>query len=197
MGHAGDETFQFYISEIVAVDAQSIVLGKTPDHAFIEMNQSMGMDINATAHQPPGSRLTDVAGSRDSADDAMQQLSLAQQSDVRRQMRNRNYTKKREEFWEQTEGLFVEDCSDGISEEEPVASPNKRAPSRYLTALLRHYPVRRELTEIMFTEQDLSIVTVVTLMHSLASPPEQRTTYAGVQVSKDGICPVCRKKLHE
>lgn len=233
MGHTGEETFQFYISEIVAVDAQSMVLGTTPDNAFIEMNQSMGLDTNFMAPKPPGSCLTDIAGMRDT--DGMSKLSPAQQYEIRRQTRNRNYTKTRLKFWEDTEGLFVEDDLEttvddpslGTTEEEhwdsetavedsdtetavdddlendyqnewkdtDDADPTERNPSRYLTALLRHQPDRRELIDMMFTKEEVPLVRVVNPMQRLADPSRGASTYSGVKPLKDGICPVCEKAV--
>ena len=65
IGYTSNKTFQYYISEIVAINAQSIVLGTTPDHAFIEINQSIGLNTNKMALKPPRACLTDTAGIRD------------------------------------------------------------------------------------------------------------------------------------
>ena len=98
-------------------------------------------------------------------------------------MRNRQYIKTRLKFWEETEGLFIEDNNAEDSDAETAVEDSEsetvvdeesdfqndwkdteeedlseRNPSRYLIALLRHQPARWELIEIMFTKEEVLLV---------------------------------------
>ncbi|KAF2865404.1 hypothetical protein BDV95DRAFT_259090 [Massariosphaeria phaeospora] len=60
MGHRDNDTFKHYVSQVVGIDSQSLVLGRAQNQAFVDSQMSMMFKRNLCASVPPGSHLTDV-----------------------------------------------------------------------------------------------------------------------------------------
>jgi hypothetical protein len=153
MGHSNNKIMQSYMSSVVGIDTQSIVLGRPQQKDFIESHTSMMSGRQLLAPKPPGAQLTDASirnkfgftakKSTGQAPVAIADLSPTQQYQLRRQSRKRMYSKERQEFFK-----------DGLqdSRRTELSTCLSRSPSRYLQALLKHEPDRQQIAMLSYPD---------------------------------------------
>jgi hypothetical protein len=150
MGHSNKDTAQYYVSDFVALDGQSIAHGFKERLHLYRDSSSMMASRNLFAPRPPGSTLTEVSHKTAETPTASEKdvrvvptivLSAAQEYGLRRQSRQRAYQKTRQDYLE-GKGKAVRE----IAANNPSQS---REPSRYLTALLRFEPHRKAAIELI------------------------------------------------
>jgi hypothetical protein len=124
MGHKSNHVMQSYISSVVGIDTQGIVLGRAQQRELIESHTSMLLRRNLNAPQPPGSQLIHVQGhtipvETDTATETatetvvhpthnmtLPDLTPPQQYEIRRQSRKKRYDSDRERFFNGTQEKF-------------------------------------------------------------------------------------------
>ncbi|CAI6336975.1 unnamed protein product [Periconia digitata] len=192
-----------YAPDTIAIDTQALVNGRAPKVQLIEMNISMTRQADDRAPQKLGSRLTDVkvVPIKDEESIIASQLSVKQQYELRRQMRNKNYTKRWKAYLEEENGSYEEaDLQSGNDEkcedEHEHATNTVRNPSRYLTALLRHDPDRQELIELFYHTKSPQIGACVETLQRMANPGKKRATYRGVDPPESERCSHCKTELN-
>ncbi|KAF2726778.1 hypothetical protein EJ04DRAFT_506713 [Polyplosphaeria fusca] len=194
MGQIGDETFQFYLSNIVGVDTQNIGFDKSQRLDFIERFCSMDMNLVVTAPKPPRALLTD----RDPPPlvDAPH-LSTSQQYDLRRRTRDTAFQRRRQDFFKNPPqddeiplgGAALQDSTGRLI----------RTPSRFLLALLKYDPDRKNVIETLssFTEGELPMKPLVEPMAKMARFLKPRFYYRGAESAEDGSCKHCMKRMKQ
>ncbi|KAL5372751.1 hypothetical protein DPSP01_013267 [Paraphaeosphaeria sporulosa] len=200
MGHQDKGTYRYYAPTIINIDSQSLVRGRQPNQNFIEKNQSMMMHRNIYAPQPPGTLLAAISRQRQEQDDRVSMLQVPghRQKEIRRQMRNKEYAKSRKIFFDTVGDAYEldDDTAKPKSHADEAEVGEKRAPSRYLEALLKHEPLRARAIQLMFRTSHASLSELVPVLRKLSECGNERVTYRGVKTASDGICPSCEKKIN-
>ncbi|PVH92377.1 hypothetical protein DM02DRAFT_700065, partial [Periconia macrospinosa] len=181
MGNSLTVHANYYAADLVAIDTQALVNGRQPNQQLIEMNICMNRQADNQAPHKLGTRLTDVKTKTSECNVVAPLLSVKQQYEQRRRMRDKNYEKERKAYLREREGLYMEVDPESDNNNQCDVQSAIREPSRYLTALLKHDPDRQKLIDLFYTRSSASMGECVDTLQRMANPAKQRTVYRGVK----------------
>ena len=213
MGHANPNIFQTYISSMIGIDSQSVVLGRDQRMDLINNHSSMMLHRNLLAPMPPRSQLAETSSFNTIQHDSNLPY------DKRKYMQRKAFEEERQQFFQGRSTTTSSTSSDGT-----------RTPSRYLKALLKLEVARYQAVMLMYPDlksdgnehdkdnesldhesceaaemttstQDPeghhrgSLEQIIYPLQSIANGYKQHFEYGGAETIENGCCSFCEKKL--
>ncbi|KAJ5035249.1 hypothetical protein J3E74DRAFT_232059 [Bipolaris maydis] len=135
MGHANPNIFQTYISSMIGIDSQSVVLGRDQRMELINNHSSMMLHRNLLAPMPPRSQLAEKSSLNTCHHDSDLPY------DKRKYLQRTAFEEERQQFFQGRSTATSSTSSDGT-----------RTPSRYLKALLKFEVSRYQAVMLMYPD---------------------------------------------
>ncbi|KAH7551112.1 hypothetical protein BM1_09986 [Bipolaris maydis] len=208
MGHANPNIFQTYISSMIGIDSQSVVLGRDQRMDLINNHSSMMLHRNLLAPMPPGSQLAETSSLNTCHHDSDLPY------DKRKYLQRTTFEEERQQFFQCRSTATSSTSSDGT-----------RTPSRYLKALLKFEVGRYQAVMLMYpdlksdgdehdkdnetldhescetaemttsTHHCVTLEQIVHPLQSIANAHKQNFEYEGAETIENGCCSFCKKTL--